>query len=124
MKKDLNGYIGGATGGVIQSYSSKSGLGLAVGGGIGCATSTAITGALNNIDPDSTNSPVKEIITGSLASGIKGLSTGAVTQFIGFSVDNAISNPIPSLSGLTKGFGTAINIFFGWLDDAAVYAWE
>ena len=120
-----NGYLGGATGGAIQSSCSKTTSGTILGGSLGVTVGTAITDIMNNIDPYSTNSTAKEIVSNAITSGGKALVTSSLTAGIGYVSDSAIVNGANELMPTyTYGFGEAVKTFFGWLDDALVYIWE
>lgn len=131
----FNGYVGGATGGLIQGLSSKTPQGVIAGGGIGVTTGTFITDALNNIDPDSSNSSARQMMGNALSSGGKALITSSMTAGVGAGVggvnyhtgviEGAVANGCGGLMPtLTLGFGEGIKAFFGWSDDAVIYLWE
>ena len=131
----INGYIGGATGGLIQGVSSKTAKGVVPGGGLGVATGTFVTDTLNNIDPDSANSPISQVMKNSVTSGMKALASSSLTASIGKGVgginyytgeiEGAVANGCGGLMPtLTLGFGEGIKAFFGWIDDAVIYLWE
>ena len=120
-----NGYLGGVTGGAIQAACSKTPAGTIVGGGVGVTVGTAVTDLMNNLDPDSANSTAKEIASNAIASGGKALATSSLTAYMGYASDLATSNGANGLMPTyTRGFGEAVKVFFGWLDDALVYIWE
>lgn len=131
----INGYAGGATGGFIQGISSKTPQGVIAGGGVGVATGTFITDALNNIDPDSVNSSMEQMIANARSSGMKALLTSSMTACVGAGVggvnynagiiEGAVANGCGGLMpNLTLGFGEGVKAFFGWSDDAVIYLWE
>ena len=119
----INGYVGGAVGGAIQSCFSK-GMGSTIAsGGIGVAVGTAITGVMNNIDPDSKNLTGKEIVNNACVSGIKAACLSSITGFVGISSDKAVTNGANGLMPqYSYGLGYGVKTFFGWVDDALVYA--
>ena len=120
-----NGYVGGVIGGGTQAAASALPLGNIWGGAIGAGRSTAITMTLNNLDPDSSNSSIKEIAQKSISTGFKGAVTGTLTQFMGHAVDAGVASQANGLMPeLTLGFGEGIKAFFGWVDDALIYLWE
>lgn len=55
-------------------------------------------------------------------SGKRALVTSSITAFIGYASDMAVSEGM--MSEYTFGFGEAVKVFFGWVDDALVYIWE
>ena len=130
----LNGYLGGATGGFIQGVCSKTPAGIVLGGGAGVATGTFITDLMNNIDPDSSDSTIEQMVVNASTSGVKALITSSATALVGSGVGgvdyktgqlyggvaNGCNGLMPSL---TLGFGEDVKAFFSWLDDAMVYLW-
>lgn len=123
----FNGYVGGATGGAIQSGASAlfSYGGTLVGGAIGVGVGTVVTDVLNNIDPYSSNSSCNQIANKAFISAAKGAVTSSLTAYMNLSVDSAVRYGTGGLmEEITVGFGESIKGFFGWLDDATVYAWE
>ena len=131
----INGYLGGGTGGLIQGLSSKTPKGVAFGGVAGVTVGTFITDALNNIDPDSANSSMNQMVKNATSSGLKACLTSLMTACIGAGVggvnystgaiEGAVANGCGGLMPtLTLGFGEGIKTFFGWADDAVIYLWE
>lgn len=131
----LNGYVGGFVGGGTQAAASILPGGNIWGGALGAGRGTAITMALDNIDPDSSNSTFAEIACNAASSFGKGAVMGAFTQYwssaVGginyFSgvVEGAVADGASGLMPtLTLGFGEGIKAFFGWVDDAMVYIWK
>ena len=120
-----NGYVGGLIGGATQAAASALPAGNIWGGALGAGRGTAITMALNNLDPASSNSSIMDIARQSGAAAIKGAVMGSVTQFMSNAVDVGVSSHGNGLMpGLSRGFGEGLKGFFGWADDALVYLWE
>ena len=121
----INGYVGGAVGGAIQAACSRNAIGTILGGGVGVTVGTAVTDFMNNLDPDSSNSTVREMVSNAFTSGGKALVTSSLTAYMGHSSDLAVFNSgYGGMPTYTYGFGEAVKAFFGWVDDAMVYLWE
>lgn len=93
-----------------------------MGGFAGTTIGTAVTGMMNNLDPDSANSSTQQILEDAVISGGKAFVTGVVTTFVGYSSNMARdTGGLGFMKTYTYGFGEAVKSFFGWLDDAIVY---
>lgn len=86
---------------------------------------TAITDALNNLDPDSQNSTGGQMLKNATTSGLKALVTSSVTAYAGYSADLArVDGAGGLMTSFSYGFAEGFKAFFGWADDAIVYIWE
>ena len=137
----INGSLGGAASGFIQSTTSAllkpfglNGVGTIVGGGgIGSGVGTLITETLNNQGkPIEEQKSAEEIKKSALKSAAIATVMSTVTAGVGGAVDyaqsadgyNSWANSLADGAGIapiTPGFGEMINGFFSCIDDATVY---
>ncbi len=128
----INGWLGGAANGLIQSAGSVA-LGCAgsiLGGGIGSGIGTTIIDMLNNIDkPSEQQKSQEDIIDDSLKSAMVGTVMSGLTAGIGKGLDFSINSPYGynslginmGIASITPAFAQALKCFYGCIDDAMVY---
>lgn len=131
----INGWLGGAANGFIQSVGTVTlkSAGTILGGGIGSGIGTAITESLNNSGKSiNQRKSSQAILNSSLKSALIGTAMSVITAGIGYGVDyaqgpngynswaNSLS-PGAGIAPITPGFGEMMKGFFSCLDDALVY---
>lgn len=128
----INGWLGGAVSGGIQSAASRLPGGTIWGGALGSGIGTAITMGCNNWDPYSADATLQEIVSSSVISATKAGLLSCVTAYMSNSVGGidyktgeligGVANQCNGLMpSLTLSFAEGIKAFFGAVDDALVY---
>ena len=126
----INGWIGGAANGAIQTIGTMVAgpLGTVIGGGLGGFTGSIIIDSLNNIGK-SIKKTWDQILSDALFSGLASLLTSTVTAFMQYSIDyaqmpggyNSWNTGVKTIADITKGFGELIKTVQGVIDDAVSY---
>ena len=126
----INGWIGGAANGAIQTIGTMVAgpLGTVIGGGLGGFTGSIIIDSLNNIGK-SIKKTWDQILSDALFSGLASLLTSTVTAFMQYSIDyaqlpggyNSWNTSVKTIADITKGFGEVIKTIQGVIDDAVSY---
>lgn len=125
----INGWIGGAANGTIQTIGTMVAgpWGTFIGGGLGGFTGSIID-SLNNIGKK-IKKTWNKILSDATVSGFVSLITSAVTAFMQISIDSAqkpggYNSWKPSektIADITRGFGEVVKTLYGVFDDALSY---